>query len=261
VDADGADGAPDPRALDAALVPRPERGRVFEAGWLVRLGDVSARGRLRFDATARHLQDLSSDDTADAALPDGDAWVVRRTVIEVHRFPTYREHLAMATWCGGTGGHWAERRTSIVGERGGHVEAAALWVHLDPERGRPRRLPPSFLELYGDAAGGRRVSARLSHEPEPPPGTASMPWPLRVTDFDVLDHVNNAVYWVPVEEALAVRRDLRAPLRAEVEHRAALERDADARVAVADLGPEGLDLWITDGERVAATARVRSLPG
>jgi acyl-ACP thioesterase len=245
---------------DRALVPRPTGGRVYEGGWLVRLGDVSPRGRLRLDATARHLQDLSGDDTADAALPDADSWVVRRTVIEVHRFPTYREHLDMATWCGGTGGHWAERRTEIVGERGGHVEAAALWVHLDPERGRPRRLPASFLELYGEAAGGRRVSARLSHEPEPPPGAAWSPWPLRVTDFDVLDHVNNAVYWVPVEEALALRRDLRAPLRAEVEHRAALERGADARVAVADRGPAGIDLWITDGERVAASARVRPLP-
>jgi acyl-ACP thioesterase len=255
------DGAAEPRDVDEALVPRPERGRVFEAGWLVRLGDVSPRGRLRLDATARHLQDLSSDDTADAALPDAEAWVVRRTVIEMHRFPTYREHLDMGTWCGGTGGHWAERRTSIVGERGGHVEAAALWVHLDPERGRPRRLPASFLDLYGEAAGGRRVSARLAHEPAPPPGTPSRSWPLRVTDFDVLDHVNNAVYWVPVEEALALRRDLRAPLRAEVEHRAALEQGADARVAVADLGPAGLDLWITDGEVVAATARVRPLPG
>lgn len=240
------------------LIPRPVSGRVFEASWLVRLGDVSPRGRLRLDAAARHLQDLSSDDTADVALPDAEAWVVRRTTIEVPVFPTYRESLAMVTWCSGTGGHWAERRTSLHGDRGGHIEAAALWVHLDTARGRPRRIPPSFDERYGEAAAGRRVSARLHHDPAPPQGAEAVPWALRVTDFDVLGHVNNAVYWVPIEEALARRRDLRAPLRAEVEHRGALEQGAKAQVVVADRGEAGLDLWILDGDRVAATAQVRA---
>lgn len=244
-------------AASEDLVPPPASGRVFRGSRPVRLGDVSPAGRLRLDACARHLQDLSSDDTADADLPDAEAWVVRRTWIEVRTFPTYRERLELATWCSGTGGHWAERRISAVGDRGGQVEAATLWVHVDLDTGRPRKVPAGFDALYGEAAAGRRVSARGRHRPRPPEGAEHRPWPLRFTDFDLLDHVNNAVYWVPVEEALAGRRDLRAPLRAEVEHRAALERDAKAEVAIADRGPEGLDLWICDGDRVAATAIVR----
>ena len=151
------------------LVPRPSSGRVFEGARRVRLADVSPAGRLRLDAAARFLQDLSADDTADAALPDAEAWVVRKTVIEVAAFPRYLEPLALATWCSGTGSHWAERRISIVGERGGAIEAATTWVHIDLDSGRPTRIPAGFDDLYGEAHGGRRVKARLDH-PDPPDG-------------------------------------------------------------------------------------------
>ncbi len=208
----------------AALVPRPSSGRVYESARRVRLADVSPGGRLRLDAAARFLQDLSADDTADAALPDAEAWVVRKTVIEVATFPRYLEPLALATWCSGTGSHWAERRISIRGERGGGIEAATTWVHIDLPSGRPSRIPAGFDELYGEAHGGRRVKARLDH-PDPPAGDhPGFAWPLRFTDFDVLGHVNNAACWQIVEQAMAARRDLRAPLRAEIQHRNAIER-------------------------------------
>jgi acyl-ACP thioesterase len=235
------------------LVPRPARGRVFEGRRPVRLADVSPVGRLRLDAVARYLQDLSADDTADAALPDADAWVVRKTVIEVATFPRYLEPLALATWCSGIGSHWAERRISITGERGGAVEAASTWVHIDLDSGRPSRIPDGFDELYGEAHGGRRVRARLDH-PDPSDDRARrFAWPLRFTDFDVLGHVNNAACWQIVEQALAGHRDLRAPLRAEVQHRRAIERDEVVEVAV-DPRDDGLHLWVTAGAEVAVTA-------
>ena len=46
----------------------------------MRLGDVDPSGRLRLDAIARYLQDVASDDAADAGLDTG--WVARRTLIE-----------------------------------------------------------------------------------------------------------------------------------------------------------------------------------
>jgi acyl-ACP thioesterase len=239
----------------ADLAPRPAAGRVYEGARRVRLADVSPAGRLRLDAAARFLQDLSADDTADAALPDAEAWVVRKTVIEVAAFPRYLEGLQLATWCSGTGSHWAERRISIAGERGGAIEAATTWVHIDLDSGRPTRIPSGFDDLYGEAHGGRRVKARLDH-PDPPDGELDgFPWPLRFTDFDVLGHVNNAACWQIVEQALSERRDLRAPLRAEVQHRTAIERDAvvDVRTDAAD---GGLRLWVTSHGAVAVTGVV-----
>ncbi len=241
------------------LVERPVAGRVFEGARRVRLADVSPAGRLRLDATARFLQDLSADDTADSALPDAEAWVVRKTIIEATAFPRYLEPLALATWCSGTGSHWAERRISIVGEQGGAIEAATTWVHFDVASGRPSRIPDGFDEIYGEAAGGRKVKARLDH-PDPAGELAGFPWPLRFTDFDVLGHVNNAACWQIVEEALAERRDLRAPLVAEVQHRTAIERGADVVVSASD-DDTGLTLWATANGAVALTARVARTAG
>jgi acyl-ACP thioesterase len=212
---------------------------------------------LRLDAIVRYLQDTSSDDTADSALEDADGWVVRRTVVEVATFPVLRERLRLTTWCSGTGSHWAERRISVTGDRGAAIEASTVWVHLDMATGRPRRLPPQFLDLYGEAAGGRTLRARLVH-PDPPEGAIGRPWPLRVTDFDVLGHVNNAAYWEIVEEELSRRRDLRAPLRAEVEHRTAIEPDQPVDVVSTDGDDGTLSLWVVGPAGVAASAVVRS---
>ncbi|MET0901713.1 MAG: acyl-ACP thioesterase domain-containing protein [Acidimicrobiales bacterium] len=240
----------------SSLVPRPTVGRLFEGQRRVRLADVSPAGRLRLDAAARFLQDLSADDTADAALDDAEAWVVRKTVIDVIAFPRYLEPLALATWCSGTGSHWAERRISIQGDRGGAIEAATTWVHIDMATGRPSRIPAGFDEVYGEAHGGRRVKARLDHRDPPDAELDGFPWPLRFSDFDVLGHVNNAACWQVVEQALSERRDLRAPLTAEVQHRTAIERNTTVDVRTARDG-DGLAVWVRADGPIAVTATVQ----
>ena len=242
------------------LVPPPAAGRVFEAERRVRLGDASPAGRLRLDALARYAQDVAHDDTLDAGLPDADGWVVRRTALRVARFPVYDEPLVLRTWCSGVGGRWADRRTSLAGTRGGCIEIVTLWVAVDATTGRPRPLGPTFAELYAPSAAGRAVSPRLWHEP-PPAGADGEPWPLRFTDFDVLGHVNNAAYWEPVEEVLAQRRHLRAPLRAELEYPRAAQVGAALRLVHADSADGAAALWLRgDDGTVHASAVLRMVP-
>ena len=246
--------------MPVELVDAPADGRIFATTRRVRLGDSSPGGRLRLDALARMLQDVSDDDTRSAGFEDAAGWVVRRTSIRIERSPVYLEVLQARTWCSGTGGRWAERRISLRGDDApGTVDAATLWVHLDPETMRPLTLPASFHELFGAASGGRTVRATLHHDALPADLPASHPFVLRFTDFDVLGHVNNANYWVPVEEELARRRDLRAPLRAEVEHREAIEPGAVVDVHVRD-GEGTLELWLVDRttQRVYASGRVEA---
>jgi acyl-ACP thioesterase len=237
-----------------AMVCRPASGRVFETSRRVRLGDASPGGRLRLDAMARFLQDAANDDTRDAGEDDVTVgWIVRRTVVDVLRFPTYLEQVTLSTWCGGVGSRWAERRTSIVGESGGHIETATIWVFVDTVTGRPAVLPQQFFDLYGEACGGRKVRANLRHA-NAPADLESTPWPTRFCDFDVLGHMNNANYWQVVEEQLARRRDLRAPMRAEIEHRDGLLPGVTPMVRVLD-HLDGLDLWIENN----ASGSIRSL--
>jgi acyl-ACP thioesterase len=237
------------------LPPPAPGGRTYTGRRRVRLGDASPGGRLRLDAAARYLQDVSNDDTDDAELGD-DGWVVRRTVVDVPAFPVLGEALALTTFCTGTGARWAERRVRIDGARGAVMDALSLWVHVDMDSGRPVPLTPRFYELYGPAAAGRTVRARLTHGDSPAGAVERRPWSVRFTDFDVMGHMNNAAYWAVVEEELARRRDLRNPLRAEMEFRAAVEQGDDVHLVGED-GEGHLWLWLRrhDGT-VCASAHV-----
>jgi acyl-ACP thioesterase len=232
------------------LVPVPEAGRVFRHPAQVGLGDVSPAGRARLDAVARWLQDAAWADWVDAGLDDeGAVWIVRRLHVRVERFPRFAEALEVATFCSGTGRLWAERRSTLRGAAGALVEAVAVWVHLDARGVRPRPLPAGFEAVYGAAAAGRRVGARLRHPGAPPAGAHERPWRFRAADLDLAGHVNNAVYWQAVEEEL-VAAEPPAGLVAEIEHRAA--GDAGA----ASIHSAGSMRWIAgaDGALLATLA-------
>ena len=189
-------------ALHHELVPLPASGRRFTATRRVRWGDGDSRGRLRLDAIARYLQDVANDDVRDAGHDPDAPWVVRRTSIEVESAVAVGQLVSVTTWASGSGRCWAERRTSLIGDDGGRVEAVSLWIFLDPVTGRPARLTPAFLDTWGEAAGGRKVQARNLLGPPPDSGAAARRWPLRSTDLDGLGHVNNAATWEPIEDEL-----------------------------------------------------------
>ncbi|MCP3857519.1 MAG: hypothetical protein GY745_05060 [Actinomycetia bacterium] len=238
----------------STMVPLPSSGRTYTLTRRVRLGDVSPNGRARFDAVARWLQDIANDDAHDANLPDAMSWVVRRTAIELVQPAVFREQLELTTFCSGTGRSWAERRTVIRGDKGAHLETEAIWVSVDGQTGAPVRLAPSFEEIFGESAMGRRVKARLSHD-DPPDSIGTRSWPLRFVDFDVVGHVNNAAYWAVVEEELARRRELRGVLRAELEFGGGIDRRPSVDLAVSDTDDAVAIWYLTDGTP-KASARV-----
>lgn len=240
------------KAIPAEFPPPSEVGRTFEGKAKVRMGDVGRDGELRLDALARMLQDVANDDSSDAGLPRDHAWLARRTAVDIVAPIRLGEQLTLTTYCSGTGGRWAERRTSVRGLRGGHVEAVAIWVCTDPRTGRAVPLPYQFAGIYGRAAAGRKVSARLTIG-EPPVDVDERPWPLRATDVDVLAHMNNAAYWVAIEDEV-VRRGI-AVRRAVVEYRTPIEPDDAVRLVSAH-GEGVLTIWLMTAGGVAAAAMV-----
>jgi acyl-ACP thioesterase len=235
----------------APLTDRPDAGRAVTTERRVRLGDVRPSGRLRLDAAARYLQDVANDDAGEVLGPDALGWIVRRTTLTVHAWPQFDEQLALTTWGSGTGSRWAERRTSIAGAGGGHLEAASLWIFVDVATGRPKRLTDGFLAAYAEAVGGRSVAARLVHRDLPADGAArpGPTWTVRRTDLDLFDHVNNAQYWAVAEEAWPID-EAELPWRAEIEHRDGLVHGQAVTVEVA-----ADQLWILGDGTVSATIR------
>lgn len=237
------------------FLPPPEQGRRFAARRRVRLGDVNGANRLRLDAIARYLQDVASDDVDDVADPRVDgAWVLRRTALSLGDLPRYRDDVELVTFCSGTGSRWAERRTSLAVGGRSVAEAVAIWVYVD-RTGRPAQLGEWFLQHYGEAAAGRKVSGRL-FLPAPPANARSRPWPIRATDFDLLRHVNNAAYWYAVEDEMARLAPGCVPLTAQLEHRDAVESDDQVELRSSVEG-DTLTVWLTTGGEARSTAQVR----
>lgn len=99
------------------------------------------------------------------------------------------------------------------------VEAATIWIHLDPVRRVPTPLTQSEISVYADAAGDRRFSHRLAHpKPDQMDALSESAWTFRRSDLDLADHVNNAAYWEPLEEELLVGPEP-GPIDAEIEYR------------------------------------------
>jgi acyl-ACP thioesterase len=219
-------------------------GRRFSADRPIRLSDADAVGRLRHDAIARYLQDVAADDVLDAGwAPDEHIWVVRRTVLDVLQPFLTDTRVELTTWCGAVAGSAAARRTSLIGDLGGHVEAEMIWIHLGRDL-QPQRLGDRFLSIYEASAEGRRASTRLKL-PGPPVDASAAPWALRSTDIDQLGHVNNAAYWIALEEHL----ELASPHRAVLEYR----QPVDLGDAV-ELQQSGDALWFVVGGGVRAAA-------
>ncbi|HWJ31830.1 MAG TPA: acyl-ACP thioesterase domain-containing protein [Gaiellaceae bacterium] len=223
--------------------------RVFTTRRRISLSDTDANGRLRVDAIARYLQDVASEDWLDAGFDhDSHVWVVRRTELTVHDAFRPEDWIELETWCSGVAGSAASRRYSIRGEAGGRVEAESIWIHLDHDL-RPKRLGPEFLELYGESAAGNRAQTRFTL-PTPDDGN-HRPWSFRATDIDRLGHVNNAAYWVAVEDRWAGR--LAAPMRAALEYRQPIDLGEPV-----ELIESRANLWLMVGDEIRAAAAVYS---
>ena len=223
----------------------------------MRLGDVTPSGRLRLDALTRYTQDVSDDDTTDAGLSPEPSWVVRRTAVDVLSPAVLAETMQLTTHCSGLGRRWAERHLSVVGDAGAAYEVSTLWICVDPAAGRPTMLTDEFLAIYGPSAGERTVKARLTH-PKPVDGADRRPWPLRVADFDTLNHVNNAAYWAVVEEYLATEGQS-GPFRASVEYRDGVIPTDEVTIASADLAAGRCLWWLTSDGALAASALIETV--
>lgn len=243
--------------------------RRYEMHQPVRLGDATRDGRLRLDALARYLQDIATEDTAEVDMPKDRGWVLRKMSWEVGRLPAIYEDLVLETRCSGVGGRWAERTTTIAGvdglnddgsglRRGVLITARAVWVSIGMATGVPQTLTPEFFAAYGDAIRTHKVSARLTH-PAPPADAVRTPWPLRSTDIDVFGHVNNAIYWVPIEDYLENVGRGRRVIGATIEFGSGIDPGDECDIVV-DEADDELVVWFLVGDNVRASIRAVTSP-
>jgi acyl-ACP thioesterase len=241
-----------------AFAPHPAAGRVFTVSLAVRSTDVTPDGRLRLDALARYLQQAAEDDVTDVGLREPYVWLVRRVALVIRGYPARGEPLRLATFCSATGPRWAERTTTVSASGRDLMQARAVWAAVAPDSGQSIPLGPAFHRLYGEAAQGAVVSARLSHPGPPGPdepdaAQPGRPWPLRASDFDMAGHVNNSVHWAAVEDVLAAAGWV--PTCAELEYQRPILPGREPRLVVRQ-ERDHLWCWLLDGDQRLASARL-----
>jgi acyl-ACP thioesterase len=100
------------------------------------------------------------------------------------------------------------------------MESEAFWININRETQGPARISDDFIE------GLQRTTAvdRLRWKAYLKAGSREdavdiRAYPVRVSDIDIFDHMNNSVYWSVIEDYLCVAPELMAgPLRVNIEH-------------------------------------------
>jgi acyl-ACP thioesterase len=196
---------------------------VFDREWPVRVADIDATGRLRLDAAARHIQDVGQDHLRELGFQDTHPlWIVRRTMVDLIGPIEFQDMLRLRRWCSGTSNRWCEMRVRVDGRRGGLIESEAFWININRETEMPSRIADDFLTGLRRTTDVDRLKWKAYLKPGPRDTADQIrEYPVRFTDIDLFDHMNNSVYWSVVEDYLSATPELlRAPIRITLEHEA-----------------------------------------
>ena len=141
----------------------------------------------------------------------------------------FQDMLRLRRWCSGTSNRWCEMRVRIDGRKGGLMESEAFWININRETQGPARISDDFIEGLQRTTDVDRLRWKAylkagSRED----ATQIREYPVRVSDIDIFDHMNNSVYWTRGRGLPAVRIPscCTEPLRVTIEH--------DAPVALGD---------------------------
>jgi acyl-ACP thioesterase len=216
--------------LAKVMMPVPDpHPDVFDIEWPLRVADVDRTGRLKFDAATRHIQDIGSDQLREMGYEETHPlWIVRRTMVDLIRPIEFKDMLRLRRWCSGTSNRWCEMRVRVDGRKGGLMESEAFWININSETQGPARISDDFLEGLQRTTDINRLRWKAYLKAGSREDADEIrDYPVRVSDIDIFDHMNNSVYWSVVEDYLFKAPELlTAPLRVTIEH--------DAPVALGD---------------------------
>jgi acyl-ACP thioesterase len=208
-----------------------------------------------------HLQDSGFVET-------DPVWIVRRTVIDALRPINWPDRILLQRWCSATSTRWSTMRVRITSAAGGLVETEGFWINIGETTNVPTRISDGMLTQLNSQTPEHRLRWR-SWLTEPPPAQSEtdLSFPVRATDIDQYNHVNNAAYWQAVEQYLVdYPKLIAAPHRAVIEYNSpVLAREhitVRSRYDPGDHhnGRPQLRLWFLVADNVTTVARIMPLP-
>ncbi|MDQ1355461.1 MAG: hypothetical protein QG657_5771 [Acidobacteriota bacterium] len=181
-----------------------EKKWTWEDEYLVSSYEVDARGFMPLPSLGKFMQETAYnhanhlDFGYDQLKEQGLFWVLSRLVISINQYPRWGDNIRVRTWPSGVEGLFAYREFKVLDGQGNSIGGAgSAWLILDSEKHRPQR-PALLKERNGLFPTERALDRRPAKIPALTDPTEGMFFPVRYSDLDLYDHVNNAKYmqWV-----------------------------------------------------------------
>lgn len=181
-----------------------EKKWTWDDEYLVSSYEVDARGMMPLPTLGKFMQETAYhhanhlDFGYDQLKEQGLFWVLSRLLISIDKYPRWGDKIRVSTWPSGVEGLIAYRDFKVLDVQGNRIGAAgSAWLMLDSERHRPQR-PELLKERNGLFPTERTLDRRPAKIPSLTEPKEGMFFPVRYSDLDLYDHVNNAKYmqWI-----------------------------------------------------------------
>ena len=250
---------------DLPLVGLPDSGYVYQTGWRLATSDIDEHKRLRLDGVARYIQEVGAEHLGDANLADVHPhWIVLRTVIDVLKPIEIPSEITFRRWCAALSTRWCNMRVQLEGSDGGRIETEGFWICMNKDTLTPSRFTDDCIALFGSTTDNHRLKWRpwltdqADNDHDGHDGTVT-PFPLRRTDIDLFEHVNNTIYWHGVHEILGQVPELEtAPYRAVLEYRNPIKFGESVAIR-SERQDDAVRMQFVVGDDVRAAALVRKI--
>ena len=154
------------------------------------------------EAAVIHSEKVGYD--SKTLLDRGAVWILNALEAEIYRYPRLREEVSVVTWHKKSKGFKAFRDFYVYAGDEKLAAASSLWLYFDIRRKRLARVPDETGQVYASEAQDALAGSLESWKPRDDftPGFETDIC-VRHSDFDPLNHVNNAVYLDYLETLVA----------------------------------------------------------
>ncbi|MCP3955161.1 MAG: hypothetical protein GY697_23525 [Desulfobacterales bacterium] len=164
--------------------------------------NLGAFFKLIQEAAVMHSEKVGYD--TQTLLERGEVWILNALDAEIYRYPQLREKVRVETWHKQSKGFKAFRDFYVYSGDEKLAAASSLWLYFDTRKKRLTRVPAETGQVYTNEAEDALDGSIASWKPREvftPEFETDIC--VRHSDFDPLNHVNNAVYLDYLETLVA----------------------------------------------------------
>lgn len=173
-----------------------------EESFCIRAYESGEENRATLPAYCNYLQEAAGNHAHALGLgihelqDAGFTWMLSRLRLVVNHYAAWRDTVRVRTWPSGNRGRLAATRDFLMSDAMGRelLRGTSEWLYVDLATLRVTRLPPAFLALVSEATPAATVPEPAGRIPDFGDAEWSATLPVRHSDHDFNNHVNNAHY-------------------------------------------------------------------